>query len=384
MEPPRGVSLFAWVKQELLDSIARGEFVPDQPFVTQREIVERFGVSTTTAVRALNDLVADGVVVRRRGRGTFVAPRAAARPVGRGTGTIAYVSPDAGSGHESVLLSGLSAECGAQGLRVTVEHTTGVDHEAQVLRSLADGDRAVDGIVFFPRERSLAAGTVEELRRAGTPIVLVDRHFSGTPTDAVLFDDDAVGYDVTTAMIARGHQRLAVLWSEVEVTSVRDRLAGHRRALREHGLQEMPERSALRSYTALGAEARRERLREWLDSPLRPTALIGGNAPTVALAVGDLLALDTGFTGSLEMASMDESLTFDQVSPLAVVAARLPTRAMGREAAQLVHARLDGDDAPPRHVVLPAQVHLADRGRNTLGVIGASSPSGDHVRPIAR
>jgi DNA-binding GntR family transcriptional regulator len=60
--------LFAWVKQELLDSIVRGEFSPDEPFVTQREIVERFGVSTTTAVRALNELVADGVVVRRRGR----------------------------------------------------------------------------------------------------------------------------------------------------------------------------------------------------------------------------------------------------------------------------------------------------------------------------
>ena len=370
MEPPPGVSLFAWVKQELLDSIARGEFVPDQPFVTQREIVERFGVSTTTAIRALNDLVADGVVVRRRGRGTFVAPRAA-RPARGATGTIAYVSPDAGSNHESVLLSGLSAECSALGLRVAVEHTTGVEHEPQVLRSLVAGERAVDGIVFFPRERSLAAGTVEELRRGGTPVVLVDRYFPGTPTDAVLFDDDAVGYDVTAAMIARGHQRLAVLWSEVEVTSVRDRLAGHRRALRRYGLQEMPERSALRTFTGLGADARRERLREWLDSPQRPTALIGGNAPTVALVVSDLLAMETGFTGSLEMASMDESLTFDEVSPLAIVAAGLPTRAMGSTAARLVHARLDGDIAPPRHVVLPAEVHTANRGRNTLGVIGA-------------
>ena len=62
--------MFAWVKQELLESIARGEFSRDEPFITQREIVDRFGVSTTTAIRALNELVADGVVVRRRGRGT--------------------------------------------------------------------------------------------------------------------------------------------------------------------------------------------------------------------------------------------------------------------------------------------------------------------------
>ena len=74
--PPPGMSLFAWVKASLRDSIARGEYAADQPFVTQRQIVERFGVSTTTAVRALNDLVADGLVVRRRGRGTFVADAA--------------------------------------------------------------------------------------------------------------------------------------------------------------------------------------------------------------------------------------------------------------------------------------------------------------------
>jgi len=374
MEPPHGVSLFAWVKQELLDSIARGEFTPDHPFVTQREIVERFGVSTTTAIRALNELVTDGVVVRRRGRGTFVAPRPAlVRPAAGAGSTIAYVSPDESSGHESVLLAGLSAECGELGHRVAVEHTSSIEHEAQVLRALGMGARPVEGIVFFPRERSVAAGVVEELRRAGRPVVLVDRYFSGTPTDAVLFDDEAVGYDVTVAMIERGHTNLAVLWSEVEVTSVRDRLAGHRRALREHGLPELPEWSALRTYTGLGQDVRQDRLLDWLGAATRPTALIGGNAPTVALVVDDLLALRTGFPGSLEIASMDLSLTFDSASPLSIVAAGLPTRVMGREAARLVADRLGGDTSPPRHVVLPAEVRVADRGRNTLGVIGAAT-----------
>jgi DNA-binding LacI/PurR family transcriptional regulator len=321
----------------------------------------------------LNELVADGVVVRRRGRGTFVAPRPAlVRPLAGAGSTIAYISPDAGSGHESVLLAGLSGECAELGHRVTVEHTSSIEHEVQVLRALGAGERPVDGIVFFPRERSFAAGAVEELRRAGRPVVLVDRYFSDSPTDAVLFDDEAVGYDVTLAMIERGHTNLAVLWSEVEVTSVRDRLAGHRRALREHGLPELPEWSALRTYSRLDQVARQERLLDWLRSATRPTALIGGNAPTVALVVHDLLALRTDFPGSLEIASMDQSLPFDSASPLAVVTAGLPTRVMGREAARLMVARLDGDPSPPRHVVLPAEVRVADRGRNTLGVIGAA------------
>jgi GntR family transcriptional regulator, arabinose operon transcriptional repressor len=249
--PPSGVALFAWVKQELLDSIGRGEFSPDEPFITQREIVDRFGVSTTTAVRALNELVADGVVVRRRGRGTFVAERAPARrPEISGAPVLAYISPDHRMGmHDAEVLAGLSVEAGALGYRVTVAHTRSTAHEEEVLRTVVAG--GAQAVVLFAHDRSTAAGVVDEMRRDGVVVILVDRYLPGLPTDAVLFDDFSVGYEVTTAMIDRGHKSMAVLWSETDVTSVRDRLAGHRRALRDRGLPELPERSALRLFTGL-------------------------------------------------------------------------------------------------------------------------------------
>jgi GntR family transcriptional regulator of arabinose operon len=372
--PPSGVALFAWVKQELLDSIARGEFSPDEPFVTQREIVERFGVSTTTAVRALNELVVEGVVVRRRGRGTFVAQRSPSRRADRATApattpVLAYVSPDRRAGmHDAELLAGLSVETAALGYQLTVAHSRGRDHEEQVLREIAAG--RAQAVVLFAHDRSTAAGVVEELQRAGVVTVLVDRYLPGLPTDAVLFDDFAVGYDVTTAMIDRGHRSMAVLWSETDVTSVRDRLAGHRRALRDRGLPELPERSALRPFTGLDPGARRRRLHDLLASGEPLTALMFGNAPTLAIAVSDLLAMDVDVPGSMELASMDQSIP-DAVSPLSVVSARLPTREMGRRAARLVHERLQGADDPARHVVLPAELQVAVPGRNTLVVSGA-------------
>jgi GntR family transcriptional regulator of arabinose operon len=369
-EPPAGVALFAWVKQELLDAISRGEFSPDEPFITQREIVERFGVSTTTAIRALNELVAEGVVVRRRGRGTFVADRAPSRTAApSGPPAIAYVSPDRRAGvHDAELLSGLSVETAALGYQLMVAHTRSRSHEEQVLRAIAAG--WAQAVVLFAHDRSSAAGVVEELRRAGVVTVLVDRYLPGLPTDAVLFDDFAVGYDVTTAMIDRGHRSMGVLWSETEVTSVRDRLAGHRRALRDRGLPELPERSALRAFSLLDPAGRRRRLRALLESGEPLTALLFGNAPTLAIAVSDLLDMDVGVPGSMELASMDQSIP-DAVSPLSVVSARLPTREMGRRAARLVHERLQGAGEPARHVVLPAEVQVAPPGRNTLVVSGA-------------
>jgi GntR family transcriptional regulator, arabinose operon transcriptional repressor len=369
LSPPPGVALFAWVKAELLASIARGEFSADQPFITQREIVERFGVSTTTAIRALNELVTDGVVVRRRGRGTFVAERPAAPPPSRRR-ELTYIGPDLSSAHEAGLLSGVAAESAALGYGLAVEHTRGIAHEEEVLRRAAGGTS--HGVVLFPRDRSTAAGAVEELRRSGVAVVVVDRYFPGLPTDAVLFDDFAVGFDITAAMIDRGHRSVAVLWSETDVTSVRDRLSGHYRALRERGLPELPERSALREYVGLDAELRHQRLRSLLEAPDPPTALICGNGPTLTRTAADMLAMRTGFPGPVELASMDQSPAED-VSPLAVASARLPIRDMGRAAARLAHERIEGDAGPLRHVVLRATVQVADRGQNTLAVFGAPS-----------
>lgn len=376
-----GTPLFTWVKQSLQESIARGEFLPDQPFVTQREIVERFGVSTTTAVRALNELVAEGAVVRIRGRGTFVAdPGPPAPPPSGGQRVVAYVSPDGEGPHMAQLLAGLAAEAAAVGYRLTVAHTAGVAGEEAVLRRVADeGARA---IVFFPRDGSTAAATLEDLRRRGVAVVVVDRYLPGLPTDAVLFDDFAIGYGVTAAMLDRGHRALAVLWRETEVTSVRDRLSGHYRALRDRDLPELPERSALRVYDSLDPAVRRQRLQTLLTSGDGLTALICGNALTLALAVTDLLTLDCGFPGSVELASMDEAGPYD-VSPLAVASARLPSREMGRAAVRLVHERLEGSTEPARHVVLDARVRTAERRQNILGVIGARASPAPSVVPPA-
>jgi GntR family transcriptional regulator, arabinose operon transcriptional repressor len=370
-EPPPGTTLFAWVKSSLRTSISRGEYTPDKPFVTQREIVERFGVSTTTAVRALNDLVAEGLVVRRRGRGTFVA-EPATRDLGStspasGVRTVAFVSLNDVDAHQVQIRSGIAEGCAKHGYRLVVSSAPDVESEERVLRRAAA--EGVHGIIAYLHDHSRAGTTLEELRRAGVAIVLVDRYLPSMPSDAVMFDDFSIGYQVTTAVLDRGHRSPAVLWGEEDVTSVRDRLSGHYRALRDRGRPELPERSALRDYPALPPARRREWLQALLDSPEGMSALIGGNASTMTLAASDLLELPRPFPGDVELANMDELGPYD-VSPLAVVSATLPAREMGATALRLLHERMTDSDQPMRHVVLPARVHVAERGHNRLSVTG--------------
>lgn len=69
------------VKAKLVARLEDGFHRPGQPFLSNRAVAERYGVSYQTAHRILAELVAEGRLLRREAQGTFVAGRA--RPLRR-------------------------------------------------------------------------------------------------------------------------------------------------------------------------------------------------------------------------------------------------------------------------------------------------------------
>ncbi len=64
--------LYAKVRALLMERIRSGAWRPGQLIPNEFEIAAEFGVSQGTARKALDALAAEGLVVRRQGRGTFV------------------------------------------------------------------------------------------------------------------------------------------------------------------------------------------------------------------------------------------------------------------------------------------------------------------------
>jgi len=67
--------LYQQLQRALRDAITENRLAADEALPPERDMAEEFGVSRITVRKALDALVSEGLLTRRQGAGTFVAPR---------------------------------------------------------------------------------------------------------------------------------------------------------------------------------------------------------------------------------------------------------------------------------------------------------------------
>ncbi|TCJ16901.1 GntR family transcriptional regulator [Rubrobacter taiwanensis] len=370
------------VKQALLREIESSDYAPDEPFITTREVCSRFGVSTTTAVRALDDLVREGVLVRKRGRGTFVTDKRQVRESipSRNTRTLGCIFSGLQGRHMSEMLSGIESVCREAGYRVLLfDSAESAEKEAHNLQRALDAE--VSGLIVCPVDGYSNSTHFNKLLERGLPLVMVDRYYPGLVTDVVVPDNFAIGYQLTDYLIGKGHRYIATLWGDTQCTSVQDRLSGYRRALQEHGLPIIPELAALISYEKLPERKRSELLQSWLEAPHRPSAFLCVNGYVMALLVKDLIHLGVNLSEEeAVLAGMDDVGPHDLL-PFATIAAVLPSYEMGSKAMHLLLDHIErGEETRHilRHIVLPIDVSIKDLKPVHLQARAAKGARADH------
>ena len=65
--------LYKQIKELLLDGLRGGEWRPGDAIPSEIELAARYHVSQGTVRKAIDELAADNLLVRRQGKGTFVA-----------------------------------------------------------------------------------------------------------------------------------------------------------------------------------------------------------------------------------------------------------------------------------------------------------------------
>lgn len=68
-----GATLYKEVARHMLAALSAGEWKPGEAIPSEKKLSERFSVSIGTLRKAIDELVAENILIRHQGRGTFVA-----------------------------------------------------------------------------------------------------------------------------------------------------------------------------------------------------------------------------------------------------------------------------------------------------------------------
>ena len=226
--------------------------------------------------------------------------------------------------------------------------------ERELITGLAS--RRVDGLVIMPASHDHSYLLNE--RRAGTPMVFVDRPPAFLDADTVLTDNlDGVRRGIRH-LIAHGHRVIGYLGDLQTITTAALRQQGYREEL---AAQRITVDERLMRTDVRGIERAVEATTELLSEQPAPTALLAGQN---LLTIGAYRALRLmGLHHKVALVGFDDIPLADLLEPGITVMAQDPA-AMGRVAAELLFRRIDGDRSPSVHDVIPTR--LITRGSGEI------------------
>ncbi len=242
------------ISRELATEILAGKYRQTGRLPSETQLVQRFDVSRPTIGRALRSLQEQGLVERRPGSGTYVRSGmdrpATAHPTSPQLGMIVpslrqteIFESICGELASLARVNNYGLWWGASASPIQEAKMTVQEAEDLCTRFI---ERGVAGVLFVPfehqadREASNRRIT-ERLRKAGIPMVLIDRDIGAFPHrsefDLVGVDNLAGGYLLAAHLIKLGMKRLAYVTRPLTASTVDARIAGARIAMLDHGLE---------------------------------------------------------------------------------------------------------------------------------------------------
>lgn len=308
------------------------------------EVAARAGVSPATVSRVFNGIaVRPGYAERVRAAADelhFVPNRTARRLRRRASEVIALVIPDIENPFFTALARGVEDQAMAAGYSVVLCNSDErPDKEARYLQVALSEQMA--GVVLAP------AGDhpeLDHLLARSTPVVAVDRHAHGYDLDTVVMDDVAIGRDGTRRLYDDGAARVACITGPAGIDTADQRADGWAAVFAGRHPDTDPAAYLVRSdYRVDGGRAAMERL---LALPEPPDAVLVANN---LMGVGATQAI--GDAGDLSLLILGD-LPFGMFPRPGSHVVSLPARRLGTTAADLLLARIKGDEGEPQTVVL--------------------------------
>lgn len=329
---------------------------PGSALPSERQLCLDFGVARATVARAMRELERAGMIERRRGQGTFVA---AASNALLPASTLVCIVPQLRGPFITGIIQGIEKATRQAGHYLVLANSAcSVELEAE---HLEQARHRAQGAILWPMESQANIPLIEDLQKAGFPLVLVDRTLPGLVADSVVADNYSAGFLLTNSLLDQGHERIAfVNGEETLVSSVADRLRGYRDAYRARAIPFHPRWMSTTPYGPnTPTEQRYDCVARLLAYQPRPTAFIAMYADILITLMHDLLHFGIHIPDDVVLATTDNT-DGDDLLRLATASVAFDCAAMGTQAVRLLLNRQRlGSALAERQMVIPVALQVA-------------------------
>jgi len=329
---------------------------------TMREVAALAGVSLKTVSRVINAEPAVSETVRSRVVGAIQRldyrhnhAASSLRRSDRKSSTIGVLLEDVANPFSSALHREIEDVALQRGVLV-LAGSSDEDQAREQQLIAAFTSRRVDGLIIVPASHDHSYLLSE--RRAGTSMVFVDRPPAFLDADSILTDNQAGVRQGIAHLIAHNRRRIGYLGDLMTITTAAERCQGYEQELASAGIALDPQLVRLNVHGIDKADAATVEL---LGLREPPTALFTSQNLLTIGASRALHRLDLHHRTAL--VGFDDVLLADLLDPGITVIAQDPST-MGRKAAEQLFRRIDGDQSPSVHLVVPTR--LITRGSGEI------------------
>ncbi|MEK6703083.1 MAG: GntR family transcriptional regulator [Planctomycetota bacterium] len=338
------------VRETMREAISRGKYKPGERLPSTLKLAEEMSVSLVTMHRAMQELVATGVLRRGQGRGTYIHEDFAGKsPKTQGL-RVGMLSP---------LDSSLTDWAHAQMVEGVRQRARDLGIDLVLLRSGGDNRGECDGYLQFdPTQEQLARpirfGKVSQTPNALLRVVLIGGRAGETEHGCVRVLNAEIGKRALTLLLESGHRRLGFVAARDAVSDASALWSGFAETAQSRGTP-IPVSACVRQGTWKLEESGIERLAEILRANNRPTAILPGGHE-YALGVYEA-ARRTGLSipTDLSVIGVDDPPSARHLAP-PLTTFRRPLLELGRLAVSELTELIASRGSSPRQVTLPGEL----------------------------
>ena len=352
-KPPRWRGIFEDLKKE----VCRGDYSDDCPLPSEKRIGLKYGVSRITVVRAMDELVKEGLVERIRGSGTYPTPLANAA-----AGRLGLIFPDLSRGEVFPPIFQELMRCAQRdGFTFVFGDIASADAQARAHKA-CDVARTfvrqgVTGVVlqplaFLKTPERVTREIVTLLREAKIPVVLMDRNVEtdDVACDFVGIDNLAAGRALGAHLLGRGAKRIHFLMRPNCASVIRDRFDGVVSALGDR----RPKDCAI-----VAEPTDEEALAKWFCRRGRPDAVICESDFVATQLRNTLERLGLSVPRDVRLAGFDDVRSALVMTPQ-LTTVHQPCEELAQTAYRTLIERIRDPALPVRRILLAAPLVVRD------------------------